>query len=237
LTVHRVRYPRPRNSRTDGAPVGPKGAAAWRFGPDAPLGDDGFRTGQSDVWGGVGFYETRDQAEEVLSNPSAHLGFLNETDEAWHALAAVVAHRGEVDWSTDTEPHPGLEALAQDPGGVMAVITSAGYDSAETATPERVRDFLKRVDQVIEWYGSLEANIARCLFNAVTARQGMTFSVWKSDRDMIATAYKGGTHSDYIKRNQETPMFDHSSFTRLRLLNSRGSWDGIDPREAAVQAV
>ena len=116
----------------------------------------------------------------------------------------------------------------------MAVITSAGYDSAESATPERVRDFLARVDDVIEWYGTLEANKARCLFNAVKAKQGMTFSVWKSDRDMMATAYRGGTHSDYIKRNQETPMFDHSSFTRLRLMESRGTWDGRDPRAEAA---
>lgn len=234
LTVHRVRFASPRNAATEGAPPGPPAAAAWRFGPHAPLGENGLRTGIADVWGGVGFYRSRNEAEAVLSDPGAHLDFLSDTVEDWHALAGVIAHRGEVDWSTEGEPHPALTPLGEDPGGVMAVITSAGYDETKKVSLDRVRDFLKRVDHVVEWYGRLEANKARCLFNAVEAKEGMTFSVWKSDRDMMTTAYRGGLHADYIKRNQKAPMFDHSSFTRLRLLSSLGTWDGLDPRAEAA---
>ena len=234
ITVHRVRFAAPRNAKETGAPDGPVHAKAWRFGPDSPLGEDGIRTGVSDIWGGVAFYDTRDAAQTVIGDPSAHLGFLDDTVEHWHALAAVVAHRGDVDWSTADEPHPSLEPLPDDPGGVLAVVTTAGYDSKESAAPDRVRDFLKRVEDIIDWYGTLDANVVRALFNAVAAKEGMTFSVWKSDRDMMTSAYRGGMHSDYIKCNQDTPMFDHSSFTRLRLLDSKGSWGGIDPRAEAA---
>ena len=34
--------------------------------------------------------------------------------------------------------------------------------------------------------------------------------------------------------HKATPMFDHSSFTRLRLLASCGKWGGIDPLSEAT---
>ena len=86
----------------------------------------------------------------------------------------------------------------------------------------------------MDFYGTLEANAARALFNAVDWPEGMTFSVWKSDRGMISSAYRAGLHSENLALHKERPMFDRSSFTRLRLLASRGTWDGADPREVAL---
>jgi len=233
LTIHRVKFNEPRHAKIEGSPSGPPGASAWRFGPNAPLGENCFRTGVSDEWGGVGFYDSRQAAEAVVQNPRDNLGFVMETTEDWHALACVITHRGAADWSTSSEPHPALQPLGSDPGGVMAVITSAGYVSVDETQFPRIRDFQERVDDVIEFYGTLEENTARCLFNAVNAREGMTFSVWSSDKGMMASAYKSGVHADNLKRHMETPMFDRSSFTRLRLLESSGTWDGADPRTVA----
>lgn len=234
LTIHRARFPEPRNATTDGAPPGPATASAWRFGPHAPIREDGLRTGISDTWGGVGFYETREAAEALIADPAAHLDWLDGTVEHWHALAGVIAHRGEADWSTGSEPHPALAPLGSDPGGVMAVITTAGYNNPGPHELPRIKPFLKKVDAVVTWYRSLDGNAAAMLFNAVEARQGMTFSVWKTDPSMIASAYKAGTHGDYLKMHQKEPMFDVSSFTRLRLLASSGTWDGKDPRQEAA---
>ena len=210
------------------------GSSVWRFGPHAPLGEDGLRTGAADVWGGVAFYQSREAAEAVVSDPFAHLSFLGEAVEHWHALAAVIAHRGEVDWSTETEPHPALLPLSEDPGGTMAVITSAGYLRPAKDELDRIKPFLRRVNEVVDWYRTLESNAAAMLFNAVESKQGMTFSIWKSDPGMLASAYKIGKHSEFLKMHQSDPMFDMSSFTRLRLLASSGSWDGVDPRELSA---
>lgn len=234
LSVHRVRFAAARDAGTDGAPSGPPGAAAWRFGPHAPLGEDGLRTGISDIWGGTGFYASRADAETVVADPEAALPFLRDAAEHWHALACVIAHRGEVDWSTPTEPHPALAPVDRDPGGVLAVITTAGYVSRDASQRPRIIDFLARVDQVVDHYRTLDANTAAMLFNAVEAKDGMTFSIWKSDPQMIASAYRSGVHPENLARHRETPMFDRSSFTRLRLLASSGTWDGVDPRAAAA---
>ena len=233
LTVHRVRLKEHRNANTDGALPGPSLAAAWRTGPNAPLGENGFRTGVSNEWGGMGFYASRADAETVLSDPSAHLPFLDQTTEAWQALAAGIAHRGEVNWSTASEPHPALEPVDEDPKGVMAVVTSAGYLSRDESQHDRIRTFLKKVDAVVDFYGTLEENAARSLFNLVGTPEGMTFSVWRSDRGMMSSAYREGLHSEYMNMHKGNAMFDRSSFTRLRLLDSSGTWDGIDPREIA----
>lgn len=234
LTVHRVILKEPRNANIEGALPGPGRAAAWRNGPNAPLGENGFRTGISNEWGGLGFYDTREDAEAVLADPSAHLPFLDDVTEAWHALAAVIAHRGEVDWSTASEPHPALQPVDKDPTGVIAVITSAGYLSRDETQHERIRAFLKKVNDVVDFYGTLEENAARSLFNLAGTPEGMTFSVWRSDRGMMSGAYKEGLHSKYLGQHKADAMFDRSSFTRLRLLDSTGTWDGIDPRLAAA---
>ena len=236
LSIHRVNFKDMKDSK-EGAPSGPASASAWRFGPHAPLADSGFRKTVSRKWGGVGFYKSRELAEAVVDAPYEHLGFLGDAEEDWHALACVIAYRGESNWSTPTEPHPVL-VPTEDPGGVLAVITSAGYVSPDESEFPRIKDFLKRIEDVIEFYGTLEANTARCLFNAVEAREGMTFSVWTSDKEMMASAYRAGVHADYLARHQASPMFDYSSFTRLRLLKSAGLWNGVDPRlEALARAV
>lgn len=233
LSVHRVRFTSPKSAK-DGAPVAPVGAETWRFGPHAPLGENGLRTGVSDVWGGIAFYNDRQMAEAVVADPAQHLDFLDDTAEHWHALACVITHRGEVDWSTPSEPHPALAPLPHDPGGVLAVITTAGYMRPAPEELDRIKPFLKKVDEVVSWYRTLDTNTAAMLFGAVEAKQGMTFSIWKTDPDMTSAAYRSGTHSDFLAMHRAKPMFDTSSFTRLRLISSTGSWDQADPRVAAL---
>lgn len=233
LTVHRVHFKSEHTAMDFGLPPGPPGAAAWRFGPHAPLGDDGFRTRISQEWGGIAFYDSRAAAEAVIADPSAHLGFLEETDEDWHALAAVVSDRGRRDWATTTESTPELAPLDSDPGGRLAVITTAGYEPRPDGSLDpRVKPFLAKIAEVVRHYGTLEDNLARCLFNANGWPSGMTFTIWKTDAGMMKAAYREGTHAAYLRQHRAEPMFDFSSFTRLRLLASSGSWDGADPAAA-----
>lgn len=229
LTAHRARLEKAVSaSDIDIAP--PQGAKAWRYGPDSPLGEDGLRTGRGDVWGGVGFYADRVSAETALNGP---LPFEGVASESWHGVLAVIAHRGEVDWSKADEPHPALKPLEADPGGPMVVITSAGYDWMDESRIPVLKDFLERVGQVVEHYRSLDGNIAAQLFNGNGTPEGMTFSIWKDDASMLSAAYRKGTHPENLGQHRKSPMFDRSSFTRMRLLNSIGTWDGKDPMAEA----
>lgn len=232
LTVHLACFPN-RLSITDTSFRGPPEAKAWRCGPDSPIGKDGFRTEKSNIWCALGFYGDQENALQGLNNAAGQLDFSKQAVESWHGLLAVVAHRGEVNYATKNEPHPNLKPLKTDPKGVMAVLTSAGYQAFSEADFARARDFLSKIEDVRAYYKSLGANVLRQIFNPIGTPDGASFTVWRNDPDMLAAAYKDGTHRSMVDRHKSKPMFDRSSFTRFRLLESRGSWDGVDPLAAA----
>jgi hypothetical protein len=209
--------------------AGPASAAAWRYAYDAPIGVNGMRAGEAEVWGGLGFYEDRAGAEAALSADAQDLPFADSATESWHGLLAVVAHRGYLDFSRDDGVRPVPAPLSKDPGGVLAVITSAGYVSEDESQHARIAEFSAQNEKVRAFYGSLESNILRHPFTVCDARDGMTFSIWRSDPEMLTAAYRDGTHRAMMDAHKARSMFDHSSFTRLRLLANRGTWDGFDP--------
>jgi len=228
LTVHRAKFAQPHGATEDEL-AGPVSAAAWRCGPDAPIGSAGIRTEVSDIWGGLAFHDSEKSAREMLALAPGDLPFARHATEGWHGLLAVIAHRGEIHLSAHGQARLGFVPLAQDPGGVMAVVTSAGYKAYDETQTDRIVDFLGKVEEVRAFYAGLKGNVVRQLFNFHNSPDGVTFTVWRSDQAMMQAAYKDGAHRQFIDQHKAQPMFDRSSFTRFRLLDSRGSWGGLDP--------
>jgi hypothetical protein len=50
---------------------------------------------------------------------------------------------------------------------------------------------------------------------------------------MLRAAYHSGHHRTLMDESRDGSIFDRSSFTRLRLLQTRGSWSG-DPLKTAA---
>ncbi len=231
ITVHLARLKR--SFPTEGSFFsGPSTAATWRCGYDAPLGEDGWQVERTEIWGGIAFYPNRVEAEAALYAEQQQLPFAGQTIESWHGLLAVVAQGGEVDWSHPGERRPFLQPLDRDPGGLLAVITSAGYFSEEESEYPRILAFLKQEEAVRVAFSASQSNLVRQLFSLVGTPDGMTFSVWRSGAEMLAAAYGAGMHRKAIDRHRAAPMFDRSAITRLRLLAGRGTWNGIDPLAA-----
>jgi len=63
----------------------------------------------------------------------------------------------------------------------------------------------------------------------------MTVSLWRSDEAMMAAAYRPGHHRSQVDYQREFGMIDYSSFTRTRILATKGTWDGSDPVEEIGQ--
>jgi hypothetical protein len=230
IVFHRVRFASPIDGV--GRPLpGPKSAEAWRFYPASPLGPDGLPTYASDEWGGFGIYTSRTAADEVFANPADHLEFLGDTVEAFHALAIPCAHRGKADWRGALLENATFVAAPSDPGGPLMVITSAGYLNPGPDDLPRIRKFVHEVREVEAWFATLPGNIRRAVFSGprVDGRNGMTVSLWQSDEAMMAAAYRPGYHRSQIDHQRAFGVIDYSSFTRARILASRGTWDGSDP--------
>lgn len=235
LTLHWVRFPEVVDGLGKPLP-GPSAAELWRFAPQSIANSEGMVTFAHETWGGFGLYPSREAAEAVLAAPSDHLPFLDRTVEAWHALAVPYAHRGAVKWRDEIETDSAITVAPSDPKGPLVILTTAGFDRPpEPDTMARFVDFTQGVLDVLDHYGTLPGNRRRGAFSAggVDGREGCTMSLWESDQHMMNAAYRSGVHKQQLARHQADPMFDRSSFTRARVVASRGTWDGIDPAAAS----
>jgi len=229
LTFHRVRFAHSVDGVGKPLP-GPTAAEFWRFAPSMKIGPEGM-IANDPVWGGFGLYTSQSDAEDVINAPEAHLPFLENAIEAWHALVIPYAHRGTVHWRKEVQTDSAIKPAFADPKGPLIIITTAGYDSADSAKPQRVRTFLNGVLEVVNHYRALSGNVRADVFSAgpVDGREGCTVSLWHDDKAMMAAAYKGGEHKAQLDYHKMTPHFDRSSFTRGRIIASAGKWDGTDP--------
>jgi hypothetical protein len=230
IVFHRVRFAFPLDGV--GRPLpGPKRALAWRFYPNSPLGPDGLPTCVSDEWGGFGIYATRADSEDVLAHPEEHLPFLGDTVEAFHALAVPFAHRGAADWRGTLLQDATFIVSPFDPGGPLMVLTSAGYVNPGPGDLPRITLFVRELRQILAWFATLPGNTRRAVFSGprVDGHDGMTVSLWRSDEDMMAAAYRPGQHRTQLDYDRKVGHIDRSSFTRTRILSTRGTWDGSDP--------
>ena len=230
ITFHFVQFREPR-AADDWTFAGPKAAGHWCFGPDSPQDENGMRTRVSDVWGGVAFYTDPEAAAGTIEAIGENLDFLADARQSWHAHLCPIAHRGAVNWFEKAGQDAAIVPADQDPGGLLTVITTAGFNNLPpeelNADLPRRADLLHNVDRVRDWFGTLPANLARGVFGvSPLGNDGMTFSVWQDDAAMLATAYRPGTHRTQIDRYKREQTADRTSFTRTPLLKSVGSWDG-----------
>lgn len=231
LTVHRVQLKEVRNGIGNPMP-GPETARVWRFSADWTLGEDGIPTYASDVWGGFAVHPSRAAAEAAFAAGDAALPFADDIIESWHALVVPIRHHGTVKWRDEIETDSALNVASEDPGGPLMVITSAGYDNPGPAELPRMLDFFKAVDEVVRDYRARPENSRATVFSGgrVDGRDGLTLTIWRDQAGMMTSAYKAGVHSGFMTEHKAVPKADRTSFTRLRILASKGSWDG-DPLE------
>lgn len=234
VTLHRVRFAEPVSAleRVFKAPTGPD---CWRFCPSQNLGENDLPTLSSDVWCGFAIHNDRDQAQAMFDAPDQALPFGDEVVESWHALALPVQHRGEVNWRGTLESNAALAPNAEDGGGPLAVMTTAGFnDPANPDELPRIKRFALKVGEAIEFLGQQPGNLRTDVFNGgFDGKGGFTLTLWKSDDAMLKAAYHSGHHRMLMDESRDGSLFDFSSFSRLRILDSKGAWEGDPLAEVA----
>jgi len=234
LTVHRVRLKAERKGIENPMPV-PDGALVWRFSPDWVYGENGFPTWSSDIWGGFAVHGSRAAAEAAFAAGDGYLPFAADIVESWRALAVPIRHHGTVLWRAEKETDSALRVARSDPGGPLMIITSAGFDGRGPEKMPQLLDFFKSLEAVLIHYRALPENRRATIFpgGVVDGRDGLTLSIWRDMPGMMASAYRTGTHARVMAEHKAVPKADRTSFTRLRVLASSGSWDG-DPLAGAA---
>ena len=228
ITLHYMKFPAAISAlqRKFETPAAPE---CWLFLPGQQLDGNDLPTWTSDIWCGLGIYDDRTDAEAMISAPQDHLPFLSEAVEHWHALAIPITHKGDVNWRGRVQSNSAIRVASEDPEGPLAVITSAGYLSRVADQTPRIARFAKGIEEVIAFFGENKGNVRRGVFNGgFDTRDGFTVSLWRDDKAMTQAAYWDGPHRTLMDQSRDGSMFDRSSFTRMRIVESHGSWDG-DP--------
>ena len=229
ITLHRVRFAQP-VSAVEHIFDAPQGPDCWRFCVQHTLGQDNLPTWKSDVWAALGIWPDRATAEQMMADPVAAMPAMGEALEAWHALAIPVQHRGEVRWRGVVEKDCAIRPCSEDIEAPLAVVTSASFDDPKNpAESPRISRFAVKVSEAIEFLGQQPGNLRRAVFNGgFDGREGFTLTLWESDDAMLKAAYHSGHHRTLIDESRDGSIFDRSSFTRLRIVQTHGSWSG-DP--------
>jgi heme-degrading monooxygenase HmoA len=211
----------------------PERCLSWKFGPDGPVGPNGYRL-PSDVWCGVALFADEAAAEAAFERPDRHVPSLSNTLENWHALLRPIAHRGECNHLSREQPGLIFDVDGEDTGGPLFVMTTAGFNIGPDLDFARVVDFRVNVDKVHDSLQSVAGRIASQVFTPHTVGDdGVTMTFWRSDEDMIATMYRPGAHRTQMERYKQSKTADRTSFTRFRVLRTAGTWGGEDPMQRA----
>lgn len=209
----------------------PVSADVWRFGPEnVHLDENGFPNYQSNIWGGIAIYKDYEAAKNDALNPRLASPVFENTKECWSALLLPIAHKGDVYWREHIESSCAIKTAQDDPGGQLAVITSAGFNSQTEDQFAKISKFTTSAEQIRKDFQASSNNLKSSTFYAMhDLLDGITFTLWQSDKDMLNAAYGKGLHGDLIKSHSRSPMVDRISNTRARILLSTGTWGGNDP--------
>ena len=233
-TVHWFDYGRVTTAEQLALTDSPAACLCFKIGADGPVGPSGARL-PSNVWCAVAMFDERAAAEAALANYERFLPGVADAVEHWHALLLPIAHRGECNHFERTNPRPLFEAAPEDPGGALFVMTTAGFNPPVDIA--RVIEFRVHVDKVREWIEPADGRVASQVFAPHTlGDDGVTMTLWRDDAAMIDAMYRPGFHRTQVDRHKREILADRTSFTRFRVVATRGSWGGSDPFGRATGA-
>jgi len=227
--VHWLRFSDPRKPDELRLSRAPAGAASWKIGPDWSAAEGGFRSG-SRIWCGLALFTGRASAEAAFAQPQSYLPDIAIACEAWRALLAPFAHKGECNHLDRDRPGALFEVQPCELSGPIFVVTTAGFHPRSRREFQRGIDFRRQIDRMRSVIDSSEGSLAHQVFAALQPEDdGVTMSLWRDEPSMFAFAYKPGAHRTQVDRQRSGQTVDRSSFTRFRLLASAGTWGGADP--------
>lgn len=231
--VHWMRFATPRTAADIQLSSAPAGALSWKAGPDWSASDSGIRAG-SRIWCGLALFAELNLAEHAFARRESDLPDFSAATEVWSALLAPFAHKGECNHLDRATPGAMFEVADCERSGPMFVVTTAGFHLRSRWDFQRVIDFRRSVDRMRPVIAGSNGSLAHQVFAPLDAEDdGVTMSLWRDEQAMFGFAYKPGAHRVQVDRQKSDQTVDRSSFTRFRLLQTAGTWQGRNPAEAA----
>ena len=90
----------------------------------------------------------------------------------------------------------------------------------------RTIPFWRRVPAISKFILTKDANIFSVGVGEIPWIYQVTFSIWKSEEEMIQFAHKDKHHGEAAKISLDKNWFKEYMFNRFYLVESRGTWEG-----------
>lgn len=191
-----------------------RGLRFWKLlgtGDGFSLRPDPSRYGLLTVW------ESPEYAQAFFDEAPIMRRFRRRADETWTIHMVAIQARGS--WSGVNPFEPAAPCCA----GPLAVLTRA------TIRWRRLAAFWSRVpatNRSLDGVPGLVLSVG--IGEAPIVRQA-TFSLWRSEAEMRAFAYRTPVHAEVVRRTRDEAWYAEDLFARFAPVSSEGTWNGEDP--------
>lgn len=229
LSVHLGRFEEVRTLAGDESQPPAGEPSTWLLGADEGLHGSAFASQQSTVFVAVGTHHTEGSVRACAAAPVTEFAGAIET---WSAALRSTRSHGSCNWVDGGH----FDAADERAAGSVAVMTSAGWDIGPGFQIERAIDFAQATARVRAaiWSKPVDGITSHqaFVFPGLLAHDSITFTTWSEEAAAVAFAYRPGAHKTEIDRFRVDETADRTSFTRLRPIQTHGTWHGADPLTA-----
>jgi hypothetical protein len=159
--------------------------------------------------------------------------WLDDAREIWSGILQPFRHHGAANYLDRTNPGPLFDSMLPDEpmDGPVVALTTSGWNVGENLDMNRVLQFGAGAQAVrISMTGvpGLHAQHS-FFFPRVLECDPITVTFWRDEASIRAFAYGHGSHRRQLDRHRAENLADRTSFTRLRVVDSAGTWCGENP--------
>ena len=174
-------------------------------------------------YGVLAVWESIDAADRFIGGSRLMAEYRRRAREVWTVTLRPYASRGAWDGSN---PFPAAGDAPR--SGPVAALTRA-------AVPLRkLVPFWRAVPQSSAALDHATGLLASVGTGELPFVRPSTFSLWRTEADMAAYAYRNTVHRDVIRRRAEEGWYSEELFARFVPLRSEGTWNGTDPLEGLL---
>ncbi len=170
-----------------------------------------------DRYGLLAVWASPAQADAFFEAAPVMRAFRRRADEVWTIRMVATQSRGF--WS-GVNPFQPVAACGEGP---MCVLTRA------TIRLTRLAAFWSRVPDTNRSLSDVPGLVMSVGIGEAPVVRQATFSIWRSEADMRAFAYRTPVHAEVIRRTRSEAWYAEDLFVRFAPLSSEGTWRGADP--------
>ena len=169
-------------------------------------------------YGLLGVWTSRQAADRFISSASLMQEYRRRSSECWTLWLEPYDSRGAWDGTNPFEP-----AAPRARPGPVAVLTRASIRWSQ------LRNFWAAVHSTIPGLDQAAGLLASVGTGETPIVRPATFSVWRSQDELVRYAYGDPDHAEVIRRRADERWYAEELFARFSPLRSEGTWKGSEP--------